>query len=137
MSYIWGEDRGQAALLPAAIEDYVAADAPVRVTDHRARRTPAARSEGTFRNKPRPRALHGEDRRASSVPCSPASCGQRTAKPLTHKSLVTATKVRAIPGCNLDNSQWPPSVFLKRGRGSLRPRGRHRNKERCLWLSGN
>jgi transposase len=33
MSYIQGEDRGQAALLPAAIEDYVAADAPVRVID--------------------------------------------------------------------------------------------------------
>jgi hypothetical protein len=32
MSYVWGEDRGQAALLPAAIEDYVAADAPVRVS---------------------------------------------------------------------------------------------------------
>jgi hypothetical protein len=27
MSYISGENRGQAALLPAAIEDYVAADA--------------------------------------------------------------------------------------------------------------
>ena len=33
MSYISGEDRGQAALLPAAIEDYVAADAPARVVD--------------------------------------------------------------------------------------------------------
>ena len=33
MSYVRGEDRGQAALLPAAIEDYVAADAPVRVID--------------------------------------------------------------------------------------------------------
>ncbi len=33
MSYIRGEDRGQAALLPAAIEDYVGADAPVRVID--------------------------------------------------------------------------------------------------------
>ena len=33
MSYILGEDRGQAALLPAAIEDYVVADAPVRVID--------------------------------------------------------------------------------------------------------
>src|SRR6185437_7455207 len=33
MSYIQGEDRGQAALLPAAIEDYVTADAPVRVID--------------------------------------------------------------------------------------------------------
>src|SRR5215210_5709209 len=33
MSYIRGEDRGQAALLPAAVEDYVAADAPVRVID--------------------------------------------------------------------------------------------------------
>jgi len=33
MSYIHGEDRGQAALLPAAIEDYVTADAPVRVID--------------------------------------------------------------------------------------------------------
>jgi transposase len=33
MSYIRGEDRGQAALLPAAIEDYVMADAPVRVID--------------------------------------------------------------------------------------------------------
>lgn len=33
MSYIQGEDRGQAALLPAAIEDYVAADAAVRVID--------------------------------------------------------------------------------------------------------
>lgn len=33
MSYVRGEDRGQAALLPAAIEDYVAADAPVRVVD--------------------------------------------------------------------------------------------------------
>ena len=33
MSYIQGEDRGQAALLPAAVEDYVAADAPVRVID--------------------------------------------------------------------------------------------------------
>jgi hypothetical protein len=31
MSYVQGEDRGQAALLPAAIEDYVAADAPVPV----------------------------------------------------------------------------------------------------------
>jgi hypothetical protein len=29
-SYVQGEDRGQAALLPAAIEDYVAADALVR-----------------------------------------------------------------------------------------------------------
>jgi len=33
MSYVHGEDRGQAALLPAAIEDYVAAGAPVRVID--------------------------------------------------------------------------------------------------------
>jgi len=33
MSYISGEDRGQVALLPAAIEDYVATDAPVRVID--------------------------------------------------------------------------------------------------------
>ena len=33
MSYVQGEDRGQAALLPAAVEDYVAADAPVRVID--------------------------------------------------------------------------------------------------------
>lgn len=33
MSYVQGEDRHQAALLPAAIEDYVAADAPVRVMD--------------------------------------------------------------------------------------------------------
>jgi len=33
MSYIRGEDRGQAALLPAAIEDYVASDASVRVID--------------------------------------------------------------------------------------------------------
>ena len=29
MSYISGEDRGQAALLPAVIEDYAAADAPI------------------------------------------------------------------------------------------------------------
>ena len=33
MSYIVGADRGQATLLPALIEDYVAADAPVRVID--------------------------------------------------------------------------------------------------------
>jgi transposase len=33
MSYVRGEDRGQAALLPAEIEDYVMADAPVRVID--------------------------------------------------------------------------------------------------------
>ena len=33
MSYVQGEDRGQAALLPAAIDDYVTADAPVRVID--------------------------------------------------------------------------------------------------------
>jgi len=33
VGYVHGEDRGQAALLPAAIEDYVAADAPVRVID--------------------------------------------------------------------------------------------------------
>ena len=33
MSYIRGEDRGQMALLPAAIEDYVVEDAPVRVID--------------------------------------------------------------------------------------------------------
>jgi transposase len=33
MSYISGENRGQAAPMPAAIEDYVAADAPVRVID--------------------------------------------------------------------------------------------------------
>jgi hypothetical protein len=31
MSCILGEDRGHAALLPAVIEDYVAADAAVRV----------------------------------------------------------------------------------------------------------
>src|ERR1700732_1400494 len=33
MSYVQGADRGQAALLPATIEDYVLADAPVRVID--------------------------------------------------------------------------------------------------------
>ena len=33
LSYVRGENRGQAALLPAAIEDYVTADAPVRVID--------------------------------------------------------------------------------------------------------
>lgn len=33
MGYVRGEDRGQAALLPAAIEDYVSTDAPVRVID--------------------------------------------------------------------------------------------------------
>src|SRR3974377_303313 len=33
MSYVQGTGRGQAALLPAAIEDYVAADAPVRGID--------------------------------------------------------------------------------------------------------
>jgi transposase len=33
MRYIAGEDRGQAALLPAMIDDYVSADAPVRVID--------------------------------------------------------------------------------------------------------
>ena len=33
MSYVRGKDRGQVALLPAAIEDYVAADAPIRVID--------------------------------------------------------------------------------------------------------
>ena len=33
MSYVRGEDRGQAALLPPVIEDYVAGDAPVRVID--------------------------------------------------------------------------------------------------------
>jgi transposase len=33
MSYVRGEDRGQAALLPATIEDYVTADASVRVVD--------------------------------------------------------------------------------------------------------
>jgi len=33
MSYILGLDRGQTSLLPAAIEDYVAAEAPVRVID--------------------------------------------------------------------------------------------------------
>lgn len=33
MSYVRGEDRGQAALLPASLEDYVSVDAPVRVID--------------------------------------------------------------------------------------------------------
>jgi hypothetical protein len=33
MSYISGENRGQLALRPTAIEDYVPADAPVRVID--------------------------------------------------------------------------------------------------------
>ncbi|WP_371349407.1 IS1182 family transposase [Ancylobacter sp. IITR112] len=33
MGYIVGTDRGQASLLPARIEDYVAGDAPVRVID--------------------------------------------------------------------------------------------------------
>jgi transposase len=33
MSYVRGEDRGQAALLPAAVEDYVAAASAVRVID--------------------------------------------------------------------------------------------------------
>ena len=33
MSYVRGEDRDQRALLPAAVEDYVAAGAPVRVID--------------------------------------------------------------------------------------------------------
>jgi transposase len=33
MSYVRGLDRGQTSLLPAAIEDYVVAEAPVRVVD--------------------------------------------------------------------------------------------------------
>ena len=33
MSYGRGEDRGQAALLPSALEDYMTADGPVRVID--------------------------------------------------------------------------------------------------------
>lgn len=33
MGYIVGEERAQASLLPARVEDYVAADAPVRVID--------------------------------------------------------------------------------------------------------
>jgi hypothetical protein len=33
VSYLRGEDRGQETLLPAAIEDYIAAAAPVRVID--------------------------------------------------------------------------------------------------------
>jgi transposase len=33
MGYVRGEDRGQAALLPAVVEEYVGADAPVRVID--------------------------------------------------------------------------------------------------------
>lgn len=33
MSYVRGDDRGQAALLPAAVEDYVARHAPVRVIE--------------------------------------------------------------------------------------------------------
>jgi hypothetical protein len=33
MSYVRSEDRGQAALLPSALEDYVTADGPVRVID--------------------------------------------------------------------------------------------------------
>ena len=33
MGYVLGEDRGAVALLPAAIVDYVAAEAPVRVID--------------------------------------------------------------------------------------------------------
>ncbi|TKT69068.1 IS1182 family transposase, partial [Aquamicrobium sp. LC103] len=33
MSYILGDERGQAALLPARLEDYVARDTPVRVID--------------------------------------------------------------------------------------------------------
>lgn len=33
MSYVRGDDRSQVALLPAAIEDYVPAEAPVRVID--------------------------------------------------------------------------------------------------------
>ena len=31
MSYVRGEERGQAALLPSALEDYMVADGPVRV----------------------------------------------------------------------------------------------------------
>jgi hypothetical protein len=55
MSYIQGEDRGQAALLPVAIEDYVAADAPVRVIDAfvdglLAALSPKIRSEKLCRN---------------------------------------------------------------------------------------
>jgi hypothetical protein len=33
MGYIVGEDRAQASFLPARLEDYVAADAAVRVID--------------------------------------------------------------------------------------------------------
>ena len=33
MSYVLGLDQGQTSLLPAAVEDYVAAEAPVRVID--------------------------------------------------------------------------------------------------------
>jgi transposase len=33
MGYVQGTDCGQVALLPAAIEDYVSRDAPVRVID--------------------------------------------------------------------------------------------------------
>ena len=44
MSYFRGEDRGQAALLSAVIEDHVAADAAVRVTASR----PACRPIGRY-----------------------------------------------------------------------------------------
>jgi hypothetical protein len=37
MRYLRGEDRGQAALPPAAIEDYVAANTPIRAIDAFAR----------------------------------------------------------------------------------------------------
>jgi hypothetical protein len=33
MSHVRGEDRGQTALLPSALEDYVTADGPIRVID--------------------------------------------------------------------------------------------------------
>ena len=51
MSYVRGEDRGQAALLPAAIEDYVAADAPVRAKP---------RSSIPSCRRPAPRPRHGD-----------------------------------------------------------------------------
>jgi hypothetical protein len=62
MSYISGEYRGQAALLPAAIEDYVAAGGvqPIHKRGDHSNRSNRPISAGTARPKPSPLAnVHG------------------------------------------------------------------------------
>jgi hypothetical protein len=152
MSYISGENRGQLALLPAAIEDDVAADAPVRVID--AFVQPPARVKGlrhAFRQIVR-LTIKATGRSSTDPPSRRISRAKGVQlicpyligpKGLTRKSkpgaLVTPQKVLVVmPDTTLARSNLPPGmldrpgVFSRARSGAVRWKTALRRSSLCV-----